>query len=60
LLGIGDLEKATGKKELAALIGDLIVKPSGKPVLVPETDRRPELNNIEQDFAGEEFEVGDG
>lgn len=55
LLGIGELEKRIGKKELAALIGDLIVKPPGKPVLVVETDRRPELNSVENDFSDEEF-----
>ncbi|WP_025693253.1 DUF2800 domain-containing protein, partial [Paenibacillus zanthoxyli] len=55
LLGIGELEKRIGKKELSALIGDLIVKPPGKPVLVVETDRRPEINSVENDFSGEEF-----
>ncbi|SCW40220.1 Protein of unknown function [Paenibacillus tianmuensis] len=55
LLGIGELEKRIGKKELATLIGDLIIKPQGKPVLVPETDTRPELNSVEGDFAGEDF-----
>jgi hypothetical protein len=55
LLGIGDLEKKIGKKELTTLIGDLIQKPQGKPVLVPETDKRPELNSVDQDFAGEDF-----
>jgi len=55
LLGIGELEKRVGKKELAALIGDLIVKPAGKPVLVVETDHRSAINSVENDFANEEF-----
>lgn len=55
LFGISELEKRIGKKEFAKLLGDLIVKPPGKPALVPETDKRPEINSVEQDFGGEDF-----
>jgi hypothetical protein len=40
LRGLGELEEILGKKTLDSLIGDLIVKPEGKPTLVPEDDRR--------------------
>lgn len=43
LLGISSLEKLVGKKELAALLDNYIEKPAGAPVLVPVTDKRPEL-----------------
>ena len=38
-----ELEKMVGKKRLAEIAGDLIEKPTGKPTLVPENDKRPEL-----------------
>lgn len=44
LYGITAMEKIIGKKQMAALLGDLIIKPAGKPVLVPESDRREEIN----------------
>lgn len=43
LLGITALEKAIGKRKFAELLGDLVVKPSGKPTLVPESDKRPAI-----------------
>jgi hypothetical protein len=45
-----------GEKKLDKLIGDLIVKPIGKPVLVPEDDPRPAYKPP-QDAAGQGFEV---
>ena len=37
------LEKQLGKKRFSDLLGDLVVKPAGKPTLVPESDKRPAL-----------------
>lgn len=50
LLGISELEKLLGKKEFAAVLGDVVAKPQGKPVLVPSTDKRPELDSPTTDF----------
>lgn len=47
LLGITLMEKALGKKKMQNLIGDLIIKPPGKPCLVPESDPRPEIGTEE-------------
>jgi hypothetical protein len=46
LKGIGDLEDLVGAKRLKELIGEYIVKPEGKPTLVPETDKRKEYNEF--------------
>lgn len=43
LLSITKLEKALGKKTVGETLGDLIIKPQGKPTLVPESDKRPAL-----------------
>lgn len=52
LLGIGDLEKKMGKAVFKEVLGDFIVKPDGKPTLVPETDKRNKLTKTtaEADF----------
>ena len=58
LYGITDMEKLVGKKKLAATLGDLLIKPQGKPVLVPESDKRKAINTAEAakaDFDGEEI-----
>jgi hypothetical protein len=45
LLGITAMEKAIGKKVFTEVLGDLIVKPEGKPTLVPVSDKRPALTS---------------
>lgn len=45
LLPITKMEKAIGKKQFKDLLTDLVVKPSGRPTLVQESDKRPELNS---------------
>lgn len=41
---IGELEKYVGKKTFAQLSAGFIEKPAGKPTLVSEDDKRPEIN----------------
>jgi hypothetical protein len=41
------MEKVLGKKQFGELLSDLVVKPAGKPVLVPESDTRPEINSLQ-------------
>lgn len=53
LNGIGAIEKLLGKKNFYPVLGDYVVKPPGKPTLVPESDKRPPMNSIEK--AKEEF-----
>jgi len=47
---ITDLEKLTGKKQFAAICGDFIEKPQGKPTLAPESDKRPAIDPVADDF----------
>jgi len=50
LQGLTNMEKLVGKKKLITLVGGYIEKPQGKPVLVPEDDKRPEFNIPNTDF----------
>jgi hypothetical protein len=47
------MEKLLGKKKFADLLGGLVVKPQGKPVLVTESDKR---NAITVNSAAEDFQ----
>lgn len=46
LQGITALTKNLGKKRFTELLEPLVVKPAGKPVLVPEDDKRPEIGSV--------------
>lgn len=45
LFGLTDLEKNIGKDEVKNHLSALIIKPMGKPTLVPESDKRVELSS---------------
>ena len=50
--GITDLEKLVGKKRFGVICKPWIIKPQGKPTLVPDSDERPAYNPAADDFAG--------
>ncbi len=52
LIPITEMEKLMGKKTFAKILGSLVVKPTGKPTLVPASDRRPAITlaGAKQDF----------
>ena len=53
LIGITDMERLIGKKTFADLLTPYVIKPEGKPTLVPESDKRPAIDSAKaaiQDF----------
>lgn len=53
LKGIGDMEKLLGKTQFAKILKDCVVKPQGKPALVPIDDKREAIgsaNSAADDF----------
>lgn len=53
LLGITAMSKQLGKNRFEELLNELIEKPQGKPVLVPESDKRPAMHTAADDFKSE-------
>ena len=53
LLGITAMQKRLGKSRFDGLLTTYIEKPQGKPTLVPESDKRPAMNNAKTDFMEE-------
>lgn len=50
LLGLAAMTALLGKTKFEELLGKLIVKPQGKPTLVPMSDKRPVMNTAAEDF----------
>jgi len=50
MLCLTALEKKLGRKDFRNLFSDLVVRQRGKPILVPASDRRPEMNAARNDF----------
>ena len=52
LIPITEMERLMGKKTFIEVLGGLIVKPQGKPTLVPVSDKRPAITTTDakQDF----------
>ena len=53
VLGVTEMQKLLGKQKFNELLAAYIVKPQGKPALVPETDKRRAMNTATDDFKEE-------
>ena len=53
MLSLTALEKLLGRKDFKNLLADLVIRQAGKPALVPESDKRPEMDLASVDFAPE-------
>ena len=53
VLGLTEMQKLLGREKFNELLAEYIVKPQGKPVLVPETDKRRAMNTAIDDFKEE-------
>lgn len=51
--GITAMQRMLGRSKFEALLGNLVEKPQGKPVLVPISDKRPAIHNAKLDFEEE-------
>ncbi|MFK4967122.1 DUF2800 domain-containing protein [Lactococcus garvieae] len=52
LIGLTEMTKLMGKKQFDEILGELIIKPQGKPSLVPVSDKRKaiQVNNVKNEF----------
>lgn len=48
---LSQVEQMLGKSTFLELVGDLVIKPAGKPALAPDSDKRPQFNPAQAAFA---------
>ena len=48
---VGQVEKALGKTAFRAILDGLVYQGEGKPTLVPDSDKRIEINSADAAFA---------
>lgn len=53
LLSLTDIQKLLGKVKFNEIVAPYVIKPEGKPTLVPRSDKREEINSAAADFAEE-------
>jgi hypothetical protein len=53
LLSVTELQKRIGKAHFDDLVAPYVMKPPGKPTLVPRSDKREEINSAAADFNDE-------
>lgn len=56
VLGVTAMTTLLGKKQFNDILGGLVTKPQGKPTLVPDSDKRPEMTTINE-FKEDNFYV---
>lgn len=50
LMGVTAMTSLLGRKQFNEILGSYVTKPQGKPTLAPESDKRPEMTTITDDF----------
>ena len=46
LIPITEMEKLMGKQTFKEVLGGLVIKPAGRPTLVPASDKRPAITTV--------------